>query len=269
MKRKFLLFAIILSLVLSAGCVSNPNRNWFGTNAVGADVETGRQSTTAILASDRQAKRFEGMDEDVVIVARSAEGVKDDVSEVEKVIEERAPEIIPETKPHTESISAHSDEILLRVAALEEAIKGGKKDNKVSVELLKDIHERAQGKKYMSKTKLIMLWALGIGVVLLIFGIAIRTLPFFQPVERLVNGVANAAMDMGSGAWHSRRKWQIRHLDRTSTIDNTEMDNDMQAQIMEERAREMQEETLRLRREAKNVRKGIVAPLNEEPKADS
>ena len=243
------IYLLILPLLLM-GCMSSPNRNMFSDNLVGADLETARDSTQAIVLVEQQKTLGEAMVADLdgqgKIIVGTTENL-DDASEVLSVY----PKANAQVRPYLDNARRN-------LLMLEKANERLSKNSGTVVEksedlgeLLNEINYRSQGKKYMSKLKLTIIWLAVGAVILLIFGIAVRTMPFFQPLHRLGSGMLNGVMDMTSGMWQARRSTQINHLNLSSTIDNNDLDPMIQAEIKKDQARALAAEARLLEQESR------------------
>lgn len=178
---------IILTLMLAflfVGCVGGP-RKLIGTNVVGADVDTARESTSTIIQTEMVQRSVNSIEQNAKLIVKEAQ--------VESVVV-RGEEIVKEAK---------TSRLILR-------------DIHANLE---SIHHRSLGKTYWSRGRIMVMWIVG----LVLLGIAVRFVPFFQPVHRAISGVANAVMDMLSGTYDELKEVQLAHIKRTTTIADDEI----------------------------------------------
>ena len=193
---------ILLAMAIMAttcGCASP--RKLIGTNVVGADVETARDSTTGQIQADVVQRALKGMQVDAHTITKKSQD--DTIVGLAKGIERDAKE------------TTHV------VAALRET--------------LEKIHHRSLGKTYMSKTRLLMLWL----TAFVVLGIAVRFVPFFQPVHRFISGVANMVMDGGSGMYEKVKDMNLGHASKSTNVDTEKLPPEVQAEMKKAEARQL------------------------------
>jgi hypothetical protein len=245
---------MLLPILLLVSCMSNPNRRLFSDNLVGADLETARDSTQAIVMVDQQKALAEALVDDAKAQGKIINDANKHLDKAGSALD-KYPSAKTAVSPHLNDAKRNLvllQKIQERMGSSAEEVKKKASDLEP---LLTGINYRSQGKKYMSKLKLFIIWLAVGAVILLIFGIAIRTLPFFQPLHRLLSGLMNGVMDMTSGMWDARRRAQIKHLNMTKTIRNEELDPILQAAIKEEEARLKREEARKLAKEKEGFEK--------------
>jgi len=222
---------VIIPAVLLFGCLSNSPRKWFGDNVVGANLDTARQSTEAIVNQDKAAVELQRMESNNDEIYDAASKISKNSTTVDQIIKSEAPQIDQLTSPHTKEINAAAANIKDTCLSQQDAISDINEiveDNQI---LLEHINLQAQGKKFHSRTKIVMIWIMGIAIVLMMLGIAIRTLPGFVAINRAINGIGNAVMDVISGQYKAIRQANLLHLDRTATVDNSELPQSVQDEI--------------------------------------
>jgi len=194
---------IMLALLLcTCGCMSSGNRRFMGTNIVGADVDTARESTSTIIQTEVVQGNIKSIESDAKAITKQAQ--------VESVV------VLGQ---NIESRARESKLILKNIHSN-----------------LESIHQRSLGKTYWSKSRLLIVWVVG----LLGLGLLVRFLPFFQPVHRAISGVANMLMDGVRGTYRAVQDVKLEHLDKTSTIANEDMPNSVRAEIKKAEARKLE-----------------------------
>lgn len=197
-------FLLLLAVILcTCGCISSGNRRVFGTNVVGADVDTARESTSTLIQTE--------------------------------MVQDNIESIAADAKAITKQTQSES------IAVLGKNIGGRAKESKAILgdihENLESIHYRSLGKTYWSKGRMLMVWLIG----LIGLGLLVRFLPFFQPVHRFISGVANALMDFGSGAYRAVQDAKLEHLDRTATVSTEDLSPVVRAEIKKAEIRKIEE----------------------------
>lgn len=179
--------AIILVILMCSGCFSG-NRSLFGTKTMGADIETARESTSAVIEAE--------------VVQGNLKAIKEKAKEIE---------------------GRSQDEIVV-VAAKDIQTK-----SKESAVLMKSVHHklesiqhRSLGKTYWSKTKLLLLWI----VTVIACGIGLRfAMPgVYTAVMRGIGEVISFFVGLVSGKVSSLRKDTLKHIDRSASINDRDLD---------------------------------------------